>query len=136
MTKLLRAALDHVSEGGPLLGVDVFRFQGDPNFVTAVRFRFGQDEVTFRAVAGDDTVTAECGPTAIEDDGTWVDVSAQPDWSDCISGHAPWAWAMTNQQGYIDAVRIEFEMADRRESRIVEFVVVASAFRFFIAHDM
>jgi hypothetical protein len=136
VTKILREALDRVCEGGPLLGVDVFRFQGDPNFVTAVRFRFGQDEITFRAVADDDTVTAEYGPTAIEDDGTWVNVSAQPGWSDCVSGHSPWAWTMTNQQGYTDAVRIEFAKPPGRTSRVVEFVVVASAFRFFVAHEM
>lgn len=136
MTDKLRKAMDCVCEGGPLLGVDIYRFQRDPNFVTAVRFRFEGDAVTFLAVADDDTVTAECGPVSIDDEGVWVDVSEQPVWSECVGGHAPWAWYMKNQQGYIDGVRIEFEMADRNESRIVEFVIVASAFRFFAARKM
>ncbi len=135
MTNELQEALDRVCEGGPLVGVDVFRFQGGPKFVIAVRFRFGEGAVTFITVSDDDTVTAECGPVEIDDDGVWVDVSGQQAWSDCVRGHAPWAWAMTNQQGYIDAVRIEFEMADPRESRIVEFIVLASAFSFFAARE-
>jgi hypothetical protein len=136
VTKSLREALDRICEGGPVLGVDVFRFQGNPNFVTAVRFRFGQDEVTFLAVADDDTVTAECGPLELEDTGDWIDVSQQPVWSECIGCTVAWAWTMTNQQGYTDAIRIEFGIVDTHESWIVEFVVVASAFDFFVARRM
>jgi hypothetical protein len=129
----LREALVRVCDGGPLLGVDAFRFDGDPAFVTAVRLRFDGGPVTFQAVAEDDTVAAEPGNDPPDDEGVWVDVSDAAGWSECVGGHAPWAWVLTNQQGYTDAVRIEFEMPDDRGPQIVEFVVVASAFHFFAA---
>ena len=135
MERELREALDRIHEGGQLQGADVFRFQGDQNFVTAVRFWFKQYRITFLADAEEDKVTVECGLVAIEDEGEWVDVSGQPGWSECIGGEAAWAWCMTNQCGYTDAVRIELELPNDRGSRIVEFVVVASAFRFFMASE-
>jgi hypothetical protein len=129
----LREALERVHEGGALLGVDVFRFHGDPSFVVAVRLWFRDYRITFLAGAEQDEVKAACGPVAIEDEGEWADASSQPGWSGCVGCDAQWAWAMTNQNGYTDAVRIEFEKLDGSETRIVEFVVAASAFRFFAA---
>lgn len=137
MTAELQQALDRVHEGGPLVRVELFQFQSDPKYVTEVRFRFQQDVVTFLAVSDDDTVTAECGePVAPGDEGVWVDVSHQPGWSGCIGCEVAWAWAMTNQQGYTDAIRIEFENAPGHTTGIVEFVVIGSAFDFFAAREM
>jgi hypothetical protein len=127
----LRLALSRVAEGGYLIGVDAFRYQGDPTFVTAVRFWFDEYRVTFLAGEDEDALTADCGAVAVEDEGHWVDLSSEPVWSDCVGSLVTWAWCMMNDHGYSDAVRVEFERPNDRKARVIEFVVVASAFRFF-----
>ncbi|WP_422320676.1 DUF6334 family protein [Prosthecobacter sp.] len=37
-----------------------------------------------------------------------------------------WAWAMTNQQGYFDALQLEFRDGSLRREAIVQFKAVAS----------
>ena len=135
MERSIREALEFLGNGDQLLGVDAFRFQGDPNFVIAIRFWFRQDRVTFLAMPEEDRVAASLRPVAIEDEGTWVDLSTQPGWSECVGSMVSWAWAMTNCNGYTDAIRIEFKLPHDRGSRVVEFVVMASAFRFFEARE-
>jgi hypothetical protein len=131
----LRLALSRVAEGGYLIGVDAFRYQGDPTFVTAVRFWFNEYRVTFLADAEEDSLTADCGAVAIEDEGDWVDLSSELIWTDSVGSLVSWAWCMTNDHGYTDAVRVEFERPTDRKTRVIEFVVVASAFRFFEATE-
>ncbi|HEY1189016.1 MAG TPA: DUF6334 family protein [Gemmata sp.] len=135
MTRELQTALRRVAEGGFLLSVDAFNWRGDSTFVTAVRFWFNEYQVTFLADEELDQITAGCGPVAIEDEGEWVDLSARPVWSECVGALVGWAWCLINDRGYTDAMRIEFERPNRVGSRVVEFVVVASAFRFFEAKE-
>jgi hypothetical protein len=134
MSPELREALDRVHEGGRLVGVDLFCFENDPKFVTAVRFRFDTATVTFLTVADDDTVTAVHGPVSLEENGGWVDVSREAIWVGCIGREVDWTWCMTNHRGFTDAVRIEFGPPDALGSRIVELVVVASGFEMFVAN--
>lgn len=130
MAGTVQEAIYRLCDGGHLLGVEECRFGGDSAFVTAIRLRFKGNSVTFRAVEDDDTVAAEWDGSE-SGEGVWVDVSGHPVWSECVGGHAAWAWQLTNQQGYSDGVRIEFEPSGHGLSRVIELVVVASAFKLF-----
>lgn len=133
MDRALSDALERVAEGGYLLGVDVFRWRNDPACVTAIRFWFNRSQVTFLADADEDTLTAGVGLVAIEDEGTWLGLPARGVWADCIGALVRQAWVLTNDGGRADGVRVEFNGTADRGPRIVEFVVVESAFRFFEA---
>ena len=44
-----------------------------------------------------------------------------------------WAWAMTNQQGYTDGLRLQFgDPDDKNKSRTIEMVVAASSVQMLV----
>jgi hypothetical protein len=117
-----------------LLGVDACYFDDDASFVTAFRFRYDLAQVAFYAVEDDDTVAAATGDGLACADGRWIDVSEHAVWAKCRGKHAVWAWALTNQQGYADGIRIEFAPFTG-EPVTVEAIVAASAFRLYSVRE-
>jgi hypothetical protein len=63
---------------------------------------------------------SECLPTTA--------VSHQAPWSDVIGMHVLWAWGLTNNQGYLDGLEIEFYRRDkeRAKSTTLRFLGIAS----------
>jgi hypothetical protein len=45
--------------------------------------------------------------------------------------HLLWSWQMTNHQGYLDAIQLEFTKPDLSREFIVQFKAAASAMRLF-----
>lgn len=114
-------------DAGELLAVEYALLEGERRFVTAVRLTFTSRVFVFRAVADDDALAVFEGVPFLERDEVSIKVSAEPPWAACIGRKVQWAWAMVNQQGYEDAVRVEFEL----KGVGAELVVVASTIRIY-----
>src|SRR5688500_1397 len=119
--------------GGPLRGVSYALFEGNPRFIAAVGLRFESASAVFRAVPDDDTLDAGFWALAPEPDESLVEVGDTAPWSACIGSGVRWAWRLTNQQGYSDGVRLEFDEADEASRTIIELVEEASAIQIFLA---
>ncbi len=50
--------------------------------------------------------------------------------NECIGARLAWAWKITNNQGYSDALRFEFN-----NGRIIELVVIASSIRQYLVKE-
>jgi len=121
------------NDGGRLLRVTCTLFEQNPRFVTAIGLRFESVSAVFRAVPDDDTLEARVGSLAPEPDETYNDASDSAPWNGCLGLQLRSAWRLTNQQGYTDGVRLEFNEPDQACRTVVELVVVASAIRVFVA---
>src|SRR5689334_22529702 len=123
-------------KGGSLLGVKYCLFERDPSFVTAVGLQFEKLSAVFRAVADNDTVAVNIGPLQDENGETLIDAGSSEPWSTCIGRNLRWAWQLTNQQGYVDGVRLEFRGAGESSNPVVELIVIASAMKMFVASPL
>jgi hypothetical protein len=120
-------------EAGSLVGARYALFNGDPGFITAVELRFEKMSSVFRANPDDDTLEVRIGSLSLDDSETALDVTDLDLWAQYCGQNLSWAWQLTNQQGYSDGVRLEFNTSAKQTAAIVELVVVASAIQLFIA---
>jgi hypothetical protein len=125
MFTALKAACDR---GGPLVGVREMPLFPGSGSISAIELQFQELTVTLSAVEDDDTVSISLAPLAQP---TPVGYSAH--WDQCLGNPLRWAWLMTNQQGYIDGLRLEFGGPDDSQPAVLELVVAASSFSTFIA---
>lgn len=114
-------------DAGRLVAVEHALLDGDPQFLCAVRLTFESLAVVFRAVPDDDTVSVIEGGPFPEPDELLVTATDSVPWAACVGRKVEWAWLLTNQQGYEDAVRMEFQTGRSG----VELVVAASAIRLY-----
>jgi uncharacterized protein DUF6334 len=119
--------------GGRLVRVRYALFDGGPRFVTAVELKFESRSAVFRAVADDDTLAESLGELKLEPYETLVEVNDSEQWSNCIGCGVCWAWQLTNQQGYLDGVRLEFSEPGEVGRAVIELIVVASSIQLFTA---
>jgi|SRR5690606_33324530 len=114
--------------GGNLRHVREALLDADCQLIMAVELQFDTLTVTICAVADDDTIAVVPGP--------FVGPSRQTIsslWVPCIGKSLQWAWLMTNQQGYMDGARLEFNDPGNPQSVIVELVAGASSLSVYLA---
>lgn len=114
---------------GQLIGVKYELFEGVPNQISAILMQFEAATVTFRAVSDDDTLEISLSPFVPEQEGILADMSILTPWEYLIGSGVFWAWQLTNQQGYVDGIRLEFGKPN--SNTIIEFIVVASTIKVF-----
>ena len=114
--------------GGDLENITCTLFEGRQEFVTAIGLRFESISVVFRANPDDDTLVASIDSLTPAANETLVDITHSSLWGTCVGANACWLWWLTNHQGYVDGVRLEFG-ADDQSNTIVELLVVASAIK-------
>jgi hypothetical protein len=125
MIELLRHACYN---GGNLRHVREILLDPDYEPIMAVELQFDALTVTFSAMADDDTIMAASGPFTGP-----LRQTINPVWALCIGKSLQWAWLMTNQQGYTDGARLEFNDPDNPQSVIVELVAEASSLSVYLA---
>lgn len=130
MLDLLRNVVD---TGGRLVNARHALFEGDPQFITAVELQFESLSVVLCAVPDDDTLAVNSGEFESTPDEILVEVSDSNPWSKCLGSGLAWAWELTNQQGYSDGLRLEFEEPGEPSNLVVELIVIASAIELFVA---
>jgi hypothetical protein len=133
MLDILKQVCD---DGGPLLGVEYALFEDRPQFIAAAGLRFESLSLVIRAVADDDTVSVITGPLIPEADEVVADVTRSAPWAGCLGRRLIWGWRFTNQQGYTDGVRLEFNALGEAIGIVREFIVMASALRLLIAREV
>lgn len=116
-------------DGGPLIGAMHALVGGDPRFIAAVELRFESFSVIFRAVPNDDTLAVNVGSLVPEPDEVLSEAADRAPWSVCVGHDVSWAWRLTNQQGYADGVRLEFDARGEASRATVELIVTASAIK-------
>lgn len=57
----------------------------------------------------------------------WIDLASLQPWSALIGRFAAWAWVLTNNFGFQDAVQIEF-MDENQDSMTIQLLVAGSTF--------
>jgi hypothetical protein len=124
---------DICDNGSPLIGVTCTLFSGDPRFITAAGLQFESIAVTCRANPDDDTLSMSLGSLTAEPDEKLIVVGNTLPWSNCLGLSVNWGWELTNQQGYVDGVRIEFQCGGVLPTFVVELIVAASAIKVFVA---
>jgi hypothetical protein len=87
----------------------------------------------FGAVEADDTLAVSLGALVSSENETLIESTHSAPWSACLGLGLRWAWSLTNQQGYLDGVRLEFGDPNRPFGLIVELTVAASAIQMFVA---
>ena len=111
-----------------LTGVTYSLFEGDPKFITAVELKFESFSVVLRAIADDDTISVEIDTLKPSSEEPLVDVGNSAPWLECLGSGISWAWSLTNQQGYQDGVRFEFNNGSAEMHGVsITLIVVASA---------
>ena len=114
---------------GELQNVFEYRFDGDSSFVTRIDFVLRGVTAIFLANGDFDTLEVNFDEFASDEDCTKFDASRSSRWSDLIGKGFFWMWELTNSQGYVDGVRIEFGSIE--SSKTIELVVYASALKVF-----
>lgn len=112
-------------EAKRLIGVDLARFEGDRQFITAICSRFELLTAVCRAIPETDGLEMTISSLLLDEEEEIVSASELRPWADLIGGNVSCAWQLTNHQGYVDGVRFEFRKADARQ--IVEIIVAAAA---------
>ena|SRR5690606_12146993 len=116
------------SGGGKLRRVRTLPLSPDSPLACALELQFDSGVLSILAVEEDDTVAL----SQSELDGS-LGVHTNPIWSRCIDKPLQWAWLMTNQQGYTDGVRLEFNDLESPEPVVVDLVVAASSINIYLA---
>lgn len=121
--------------GRALFSVRYLLFEGDPEFITAVELSFESIKAVFRAEPDFDTLAANIGSLETAPDETIFDASHLQPWHRFMGLQFSFAWQMTNQQGYTDGVRFDFDGQTGQPS-IIEMVVYASAIRIYTSEQI
>ncbi len=125
MIELLRGLSDKAER---LVSVELALFDGNERFITAVCLKFELLTAVFKANDNDDTLELVFGGYDLKVNEVFVSVDGRQPWIDLIGGKVSWGWELTNHQGYLDGVRLEFRESDTIQTRgIVEMIVAGSA---------
>jgi hypothetical protein len=114
---------------GVLQSVFEYRFEQDSGFVTRIDFVLGDLTAIFVANGDYDTLEVHLDEYVADADCKKIEVSKSSRWSDFLGKGFFWMWELTNSQGYVDGVRIEFGSIEA--SKTIELVVYASALKVF-----
>ncbi|WP_437853991.1 DUF6334 family protein [Sorangium sp. So ce363] len=101
-----------VDEGGSLAMVGLYVDEDLGGQCVGAHLAFPEKELYVYAEGADDSIGAsEAFPAALSD-GAIRMVLAPVEWTSAIGHPILWAWAMTNTQGRIDGLQIEFGTVD------------------------
>lgn len=115
-------------DAGPLIAVEhAYYSDDDARFVSAIRLQFESLAAVLRALPDDDTITAFEGDLLTEPGEKIIETTNSSVWAEHVGKTIVWAWSLTNQQGYEDGVRLEFQPGNNG----VEMLVVASTIKLF-----
>lgn len=123
------------NDGGPLVDVSYALLDCERPFVTTVALRLEHLTVVFRAISDDDTLAASVGPLVAAPTEITEEAGGELPWTDCVGLGVCWGWRLTNQQGYIDGVRLEFSAEGESSRAVVELVAIASGIRILTASE-
>ncbi|WP_437527415.1 DUF6334 family protein [Sorangium sp. So ce726] len=114
-----------VDEGSSLTMVELYVDEDLSGQCVGVRLAFSEKEFFVHAEGIDDSIcVSEAFPAALSD-GAIRTVLAPAEWISAIGYPILWAWVMTNTQGRIDGLQIEFGTVDH-PSITLQIVVRAS----------
>ena len=119
-----------VNDAGRLQHADETRFEAGKDFLTGITLAFEHLTIRIRVVPEDDTISIDIGVLSSPQDGVTTSADARSPWLPAYGTHCIWAWTLTNQQGYLDGLRLEFLSGTR--SRVVEMVVAASQIQYYV----
>jgi hypothetical protein len=109
--------------GKALHGVQYLRDHATGD-ISAVGLNFGTANVYLVVNPDDDTLSATSDDPAVPDDATWRHAGSP--WSSAVGMRIEWYWWMQNNQGYWDAVQMQFAR-DTGDMRVtVQVVAIAS----------
>lgn len=111
------------ADGGELVGVEFEFAEG----VVLVQIELDTDEVLVSFL---DELTVRCALNVSEvDEVMRVDVSDRPVYQRLIGSDSCWRWSLVNQQGYQDAVQIEFRVQDATDAVSLQYLAIAGLLR-------
>jgi hypothetical protein len=114
---------------GQLVGVKYALLEGVSHQISAILMQFEAATATFRVISDDDTIEIYLNSKLPNSEEILVDMSTATPWEYLIGSGIFWAWQLTNQQGYVDGIRLEFGKPN--STTIIEFIVVASTIKVF-----
>ncbi|MGE8224919.1 MAG: DUF6334 family protein [Stenotrophomonas sp.] len=123
MIQLIRQACN---DGGKLEQVLESSFQPHSRLIDGLELRFETLTLCITAVAEDDTVALSLGSLdrqSLKSSNRFL--------SQCLGKSLQWAWLTTNQQGYTDGIRLEFQDQSGAAAVILDIVVAASVLNFY-----
>ena len=114
--------------GGRLRQVRALELFPESSLTCALELRFDSVTLSISAVPEDDTVAI-----ALSKLNGSPSIRTNTVWSLCIGKPLQWAWLMTNQQGYNDGVRLEFNDPESPASTIIDLIIAASSINTYLA---
>lgn len=119
---------------GRLQDVERLVPQDLPRDTAALILSFEHGTFTIMAVADDDSIALQRGRLPFDIGHELISIAHREPWSHALGSTVRWGWAMTNQQGYTDAVQLEF--AGPARNLIVQLICVASSLRTYEVHEV
>ena len=123
MIQLIRQACN---DGGKLEQVLESSFQPHSRLIDGLELRFETLTLCITAVTEDDTIALSLGSLdrqSLKSSNRFL--------SQCLGKPLQWAWLTTNQQGYTDGIRLEFQDQSGAAAVILDIVVAASVLNFY-----
>lgn len=105
-----------------------------PRDTAALILSFEHGTFTIVAVTDDDSIALQRGRLHFEEEYELVSIVHHEPWCRALGNNVRWGWAMTNQQGYADAVQLEFVVSG--DGLSVQLICVASSLRTYEAHEV
>jgi hypothetical protein len=128
--------LIQISEDGDHLSrIELVSDKDFNNQTKAIIFFFEKQNLTIMA-SEEDTIEIECKMRDWDDSSVLNDVSCTHPWLRSIGKKLRWAWCLVNQQGYFDALQLEFANNVSEEPIIVQLVAVASCLRAYTLKEI
>lgn len=123
MIQLLRQACN---DGGKLEKILESSFHPSSRLIDGLELRFETLTLSISAVADDDTIALSLGGLDRPSLRTSNQFLCQ-----CLGKPLQWAWLTTNQQGYTDGIRLEFQDQSGAAAVILDIIVAASMLNFY-----
>ncbi|GIJ45953.1 hypothetical protein Val02_28390 [Virgisporangium aliadipatigenens] len=120
---------DLTVDAGPLQYVGYHVDPAFPRDVAGIRLRFAHGAWLVGVDSDDDTVTLQKVEGTAPAGATVVDAGGLLPWAAALGKHVQWRWVLENQQGYTDALQIEFTDRVRVGSVTIQVLAIGSALR-------
>jgi hypothetical protein len=114
-----------VDEGSLLTVAEVYLDEDLGGQCVGIRLAFSEKAFFVYAEGADDSICVSWTPPATLSDESIRRALAPAEWASAVGRPILWAWAMTNTQGRVDGVQIEFGTVDH-PSITLQMVVRAS----------
>jgi hypothetical protein len=114
-----------VDEGSLLTAAEVYLDEDLGGQCVGICLAFSENVIFVYAEGADDSVCVSWTSPAALSDGSIHRAFAPAEWASAVGRPILWAWAMTNTQGRVDGVQIEFGTVDH-PSITLQVVVRAS----------